>query len=327
MIEVDYYLNTTSQWIIDFAGAFSKSTGAEVLFKENRLMFPPSIAKGRFDYCELSESLAMVSTDIIFQEEILLHKRQIRGNDYYALIFYMSNHPLKIMLSDGTIVSDFDGLGKSIVFSSHIFDSSVVLPKNAPLRYIQLVIHRSWVMKNLAELLPIEFPNGLPMRAVANFDIKSYELINEIFKLNIRRANLKQLLEGYACQLIALFFNNLKVNYADKENDVSEDVMRIVELKERQEQNLSQILSIVQAAKECLMSDTKFAAIFSSLFKENYGEYFIHKKMEKAKQLLNEGHTVSSVGAMLGYNNISYFAKTFSKYYGVMPKTFKKKNV
>lgn len=330
MIEVEYYFNTSSHWIRDFAVAFSKSIGVEVLCKENKLIFPPSVGSGRYEYYELSENLGILCVDAIFQDELSLHKKQSLGNDYYGLVFDVSEDNVKVTQSDSMMVDIIDEFVKPVVLSSHAFNSSVSFHKNVPVRYVQIFIHRSWGIKNIVEPIPIEFTrfvqfaNALPMHAVANFDKKSYELVNEILGLDTLRGNLRQLLEGYACQLIALFLNNLKEEYANKKNSVSPDAMRIIELKEMQEQNLFDVLTLAKAASACFMSSSKFATMFNTLFNENYGEYFIRKKMEKAKELLDSGHGVTDTASKVGYNNISYFARTFKKHFGVMPGTYKR---
>ncbi|WP_289663479.1 helix-turn-helix domain-containing protein [Flavobacterium panacagri] len=330
MIEVEYYFNTSSQWAKDLANSFSKRIGTEVSFKDNKLIFPSSVAIGRYEYYELSENLGMLCVDIVFKDEVLLHKKQLIGNDYYGLAFDVSEHNVKVTQSDGKKVNILDELVKPVVLSSHAFDSAVLFHKNVPVRYVQIFGHRSWGIKNLTEPIPLEltrfkeFANALPMHAIANFDNKSYDLVNEILELDTTRVNLIQLLEGYACQLIALFFNNLRDEYADTKNSVSPDAMRIIELKEIQEQNLTNVLTLSKAAISCFMSTSKFASMFQTLFKENYGEYFIRKKMERAKDFLNDGYSVSDTASTLGYNNIGYFAQTFKKYFNILPGEYKR---
>ncbi|MBN9297444.1 MAG: helix-turn-helix transcriptional regulator [Filimonas sp.] len=332
MIEVVYYYNTSNQWIIDFAAVFSKQVGASVSFKNNKLTFPPSVANGRFEYYELNENLGVLCVDIVFMDDILLHKKELSGNDYYALIFDVSDEPIKVIQSKDGTVRTIGSLVKSVMLGSHAFNSAVTFQKNARIRYVQFSAHRSWGMKNIVEPIPVEFTrfkefaNAQPMSIMANFDTKSYELVNEVLEMDTTRTNFVQLLDGYASQLIALFFNNLKEEFADKKNAVSPDAMRIVQLKEIQEQNLSESLTLPKAAAACLMSPTKFAILFQSLFGKTYGAYFMHKKMEKAKELLDKGFTVADTGVQVGYNNTGYFARIFKKHFGVMPRAYKNTN-
>ncbi|SFD39514.1 helix-turn-helix domain-containing protein [Flavobacterium phragmitis] len=328
MIEVEYYFSTSNQWIMDFAKSFSESTGLEVVCKENKIIFPESMASGRYEYYKLSESLGMLCVDAIFLDEILLQKTKLVGNDYYGVVFNIGEDDISVVQKLNKRVIDINSPVKQVVLSSHTFNSSVLFPKNKPIRYVQIFVHRSWAVKNLTESRPTEFTNfddfanAMPMGAIAGFDLKSYKLANEILELDSDKPNLIQILEGYACQLIALFFNNLEVEYLEKKKGISQDIVRIIDLKEKQELNLAEIVSLAQAAEACFMSKTKFASMFNTLFKKNYGEYFIQKKMEKAEQLLKQGLSINSVRTMLGYSNMSYFAKTFKKFYGVAPKTF-----
>ncbi|MCK0473204.1 helix-turn-helix domain-containing protein [Halalkalibacter sp. APA_J-10(15)] len=69
---------------------------------------------------------------------------------------------------------------------------------------------------------------------------------------------------------------------------------------------------------------------FSRLFKQETGETFIEFvtriKMEKAMGLLdNSTKTVEQISLELGFDSKSYFVKTFKKFVGISPKTYKYK--
>lgn len=68
-------------------------------------------------------------------------------------------------------------------------------------------------------------------------------------------------------------------------------------------------------------------AYFSSLFKQEVGttyiKYLTQVRMEKAKQLLNEGYKVFEVSQMVGYENYRYFCVLFKRYTGVTAQQYK----
>lgn len=71
------------------------------------------------------------------------------------------------------------------------------------------------------------------------------------------------------------------------------------------------------------------SSYFSRLFKKETGmtliEYITQRKMDRAKELLDgTKHTAREIGEMLGYDNQSYFIKTFKGYAGITPMEYRK---
>ncbi len=70
-------------------------------------------------------------------------------------------------------------------------------------------------------------------------------------------------------------------------------------------------------------------AYLSTVFKKNTGmtflEYLSKSRMDGAKQLLKEtDRTVADICAAVGYNDVRYFTKTFTKYTGLKPNEYRK---
>jgi len=71
------------------------------------------------------------------------------------------------------------------------------------------------------------------------------------------------------------------------------------------------------------------ASYFSRLFKKEtsitFIEYVTRQKMERAKELLGEAKlTVGEICEQLGYDNQSYFIKTFKSLVGATPIEYRK---
>jgi len=71
------------------------------------------------------------------------------------------------------------------------------------------------------------------------------------------------------------------------------------------------------------------SAYLGKLFKNTTGEYFntyLDKvRIEKAKQLLEQGMKVYQVAEKVGYTNVDYFHSKFRKYVGTSPSSYRKK--
>ena len=64
------------------------------------------------------------------------------------------------------------------------------------------------------------------------------------------------------------------------------------------------------------MSESKFQSLFKQMFGMSAYQYHIVAKMEEAKKfLLSNNYSVSDVGFMLGYSNLSHFTDIFKKHF------------
>jgi AraC-like DNA-binding protein len=78
---------------------------------------------------------------------------------------------------------------------------------------------------------------------------------------------------------------------------------------------------IERLARIALMSESKLKKIYKHAFGMGLYEYYQKNRMHKAKELLNSGvYSVSQVGAMLGYHNLSNFSASFKKEFNQLPK-------
>lgn len=83
-----------------------------------------------------------------------------------------------------------------------------------------------------------------------------------------------------------------------------------------------QLPNINLLAREAGMSLTKFRQLFKQLFGLPVYEYCLQHRMEKAKELLHGGLTVSEVATQLEYSKLHYFSKSFKSYTGSSPSIF-----
>ena len=71
------------------------------------------------------------------------------------------------------------------------------------------------------------------------------------------------------------------------------------------------------------------SAYLGKMFKNQTGEYFntyLDKvRIEKAKQLLEEGLRVYQVTERVGYTNVDYFHSKFKRYTGTAPSAYRQK--
>lgn len=97
---------------------------------------------------------------------------------------------------------------------------------------------------------------------------------------------------------------------------------RIIEIaKQYIKENCAGDVSLERVAREVGFSSFYLSKLFKKEEGINYKDYVISVRMEKAKELIQEGKlNVSEVAVAVGYNNNTYFGKAFKNYFNVTAK-------
>lgn len=331
MINVEYYLTTGQKSFIDFAEAISEATNEQVTVVDNKLQWPPHLAEGTLEFHELEEGLSLISADYKLHKEINFIRKGNINNDYYYLVFNISNCPLTINKQNGRIVSLGKDKSKAVLFSSSAMGLSHIAPIKNNFRGINLIIHRTWAIKHLLKkTMPFQtnrlkqFVQHLPMQFSCTLDLSSKNIIEEIFNCQLRPEIKKLCLLGNALRLFALFSKNIVEDTVENNHIFSDGAMRIMQIKESLENNIESILSVEEFARHCHMGKTRFVHLFKTIYGTTYLEMFKEIRLKKAAELLADGKSISTVGHSIGYNNLGYFAKSFKEQYGITPKLYQK---
>ena len=93
------------------------------------------------------------------------------------------------------------------------------------------------------------------------------------------------------------------------------------------DENLETDLSLQTISKIALFSPYHFHRIFKFITKETINQYITRKRVEKsAADLIHKNVAIIDLANKYGFNDNSSFTRTFKKYYGVSPTSFKKQN-
>ena len=157
---------------------------------------------------------------------------------------------------------------------------------------------------------------------------KSQKLLTEIFADNSDLATPELYINNRVLRLLEAFLENIHNNGISRNTfpASAKDVQNILKIESILLENYnSEFPSIQKLARLALMSATKLKIIFKKAFGMGMYEYYQKNRMHKAKELLCSGkHSVSEVGAMIGYQNLSNFSHAFKKEFDFLPKDFNK---
>lgn len=90
-------------------------------------------------------------------------------------------------------------------------------------------------------------------------------------------------------------------------------------------ENFSAKLSLDLLAENAHVDKYSLSRNFKAITGQTVVEYINNHRCEKAKELIRDGATISEAAASCGFNNMSFFTKTFKEYTGNLPSEFKKK--
>lgn len=84
--------------------------------------------------------------------------------------------------------------------------------------------------------------------------------------------------------------------------------------------------TIAQLAVLVMLPEKKLKAAFKQVFGMGLYAYLRELRLEKAKELLQEGRSVKMIVRHIGYKSESTFCKAFTSIYGETPGSYKRSN-
>lgn len=126
----------------------------------------------------------------------------------------------------------------------------------------------------------------------------------------------QSVLTGYGKRYI----DNLAKDVPEENEDVAEKAAAYID------EHLSEDLSVREIADIAYVSPDHLTRVFKKRYQKTVKEYITWKRMTLAGELLkNTKMTVTMVSDKVGFNNYSYFAEQFKRYYGMIPREYQAK--
>lgn len=104
----------------------------------------------------------------------------------------------------------------------------------------------------------------------------------------------------------------------------TDDELALV-VKKYIDQHFCEDISLQTVADAVALSPVYLSRFFKKNIGENFSDYILSLRMEKAAKMLLENKTVVDVSAKCGFNNSGYFARVFKNYYNCTPKEYIRK--
>lgn len=204
------------------------------------------------------------------------------------------------------------GIPADCVYQCIVFDGNTFLKHNSVCSgYMQKIIHQEMMIYH-------------------HFTEKYNEIrntVDQIFDAVWKRP------AGYELSVIGQFYHFFGLvfgnhYYLDGVTKARRDYKRILQLKqvlEFIEHNYAAPLTLQQLSASVSMSPKYFCRFFSEMTHQTPMDYLNHQRIEQAcYQLSTTDDSITEIAYRTGFNDLSYFIRTFKKYKGITPGKYKR---
>jgi AraC-like DNA-binding protein len=302
---------------------FSSHLNTEVV--NERFEYPEKFAKGyaKVHVIEPGFSYRLVNYKLTTDYE---DKCDPATNFSLLIYFYQLNSPDKILFEVGDNSIEAEGKGyRSIVMTNSRIKQKLVLKRGTEVKGLTIQLTEAWLNE---KILKSSNQKNYDLLKKNNFvqDVitaKYQKILSDIF--NHEDSSMPDLfINSRVLRLLEGFLENmLKKNMVEPALSISsKDFESILKIEGLLLENYGEVFpKIEKLARLALMSESKLKKIYKQAFGMGLYEYYQKNRMHKAKELLNSGeYTVSQVGAMLGYHNLSNFSASFKKEFNQLPR-------
>jgi len=290
------------------------------------VIVPSDLGNGFFKSVELSNGISLIMSDTCFREDVLLTLQPVPG-EYYLLQFH---EVIEAPTLYSTPKIKAHNLLKQMVLLTPVAQGGkFFVPATARLVSYQVIFRKS----HITSLVP-----GDVLDEIFEKYFETLEQPGNIDPLQVSyRAVLKELMVQHLSQPLGMnFLQNRIMLLMEKflvriasENNVKPETQKFSDNELVRLMKIESMLvndfsvtppNINYLSRISAMSPTKLKSDFKKMYGMPIYEYYQKNRMQRAKALLLEGkYSIKEIGIKVGYSNLSHFAGSFRKEFGMLP--------
>lgn len=302
----------------------------------NACVLPPGVGSG-FAYAEkIPCGITVLVSDTVLDQDMLF-TRYPSAEQYFSLQFneYINTNGEKA--GNSLNKNKFGDQLPSAVRLTHTFQTEEYhLPKGVRLQTVRFFFNKSHLTMLLGkeameEMLGVHFPKIISNDNLDPIATDYRVTLNELLHNTADQPLRLNFLQNRVLLLLEKFIINLHQKKDANEGRLKrsdEETLRLMKVEALLVQNFSvPPPTIDELARIAAMSPTKLKNDFKTLYGLPIYVYYQKNRMLKARQLLLLGkYSIKEVGIMVGYTNLSHFATTFKKEFGILPSELSSKD-
>ncbi|WP_158872248.1 helix-turn-helix domain-containing protein [Maribellus comscasis] len=314
--------------IDSFLPSIARQLGLQI--KNNSFALPEKLGKGFFTQAVFNSNLAITYYEINLDIPSTIIRHKSANSDILPIVFWLSNAGVTQELNTETKI-----IGKNtpngIFFPSNNMETNYTFPAGIPIKNIAVYIHKTWFKKFLNP--QNDYINNYILRQNNYFLFEEINFameevitdIEAIFKTKVNDTLAPLNLYVDTLKLSNLFFEKILQRKSENTfvNIKPYDIQNLFKIKGIISDNYIDFPTMDYLSKESHMNERKLQKLFKQVFGESIYQFALSLKMREAKRLLqSKNYSVSEVGYLVGYSNLSHFSQKFREHVGISPKAY-----
>lgn len=299
-------------------GNLSKQMGA--IFENSKLILPKHFGEGYGKIYNFDSSIKMMVYEYELAKSFTLKKPgEQRGKDFITFSFRNLFHPKNTETK----------FLPSVQVSSGDIDLEINVPPNVKLNTILIILHVDFLKlifnKNKGNRMLENIFSGNKSYLYEQFiSTEMQKIASQIFEVNSPEELSDFYLKLKAEELIYLFFVELlKRENIDNYPVNATDIKLMYLIRDKIISTISVPPNLKELAQLANMSESKMSRLFKQIFGNSIYNYYQSVRMNEAARLLKEHKlSVSEVGYLMGFANLSHFSRVFEEHIGIKPKKY-----
>jgi AraC-like DNA-binding protein len=317
----NYQQEDYEKWLKKFGNHVKAAT------LEDRVEYPENFANGYAKAKIIDTGLSYRVVNYTLNTD-LEYRRSAVDDLQLMIYFYELNFEDHVYCKTGkTVIEASDKYYSVALMTNSLTNQNFMLKKGTAVKGLSIQITQEWLSNNIPGLTPEKLAIIMQKECVMDFiTAKQRKILSDIYE-SASESHLPDLyVKSRVLRLTEQFLDNLcnrglsEMPAATNQKDFQALIKVEHLLMEKYNEDFP---SIETLAKTAYMSESKL----KNLFKKAYGmaiyQYYQKNRMHKAKEFLrSRKHSVSQVGAMLGYQNLSNFSVAFKKEFNFLPSQY-----
>lgn len=296
---------------------------------DNTLHIPEKLGRGFMKAAVLPHNMSVLTGELTPTEDIVLER--FSGNTtFYSLHFLevLEDKFIHVPPSKDDTTIYFDG--STIALVNAQLEARYVLRAGASVRFVLMIFERKHLLQYLDEqvtdlFLSTYFSKVLKKGNTTPIDADFRKLMFELVTADAHHPLATNYMNTRCLLLLERFITRFMLQ-SDQEQQLAfklnaDEISRLMRVESRLVKDYTQPAPTIEVlSKAAAMSPTKLKKDFKQLYGLPIYEYYQKNRMKKAHSLLSENnYSIKEVGIMVGYTNLSHFAVSFKKEFGILP--------
>jgi AraC-like DNA-binding protein len=310
--------------------SLSKQLGSPV--SDHTVSLPQDWGTGLVQGIQLEEGLFLRYANICVSEatEIIRPARQLESETIFSLCYLLSpGAPQLLQTGTGQPIATSD---TNIFFSTNNMRFSLQLPEGTTCQFVEILMDWDWLQQHVTGMEEkIRSIESALVEDPAAFLADRIRPGDERLLADIEAELGNPRLNGLSLRGRLLLLLSSTIARWPAPGEIQPSIRKTWHMQtiRRVEQRLVHSLEDMlppqkQLAREFALSESTLKRHFKAVYGKTMYEYYLEKKMELAKWLLQEKKiSVTETAYMLGYEKVSAFISMFKKVHKALPGSFK----